>query len=309
MRPYQENRAAIQKIKDQKMADIIDGKKIAEDIKNEVKEETTRLRESRGVTPGLAVVLVGDNPASQSYVKSKGKACDEMGFFSVTERMSVDIPEKDLLAKIHQFNSDKKIHGILVQLPLPKHIDEQKVIESIDPKKDVDGFHPITIGKLVAGLDAFKSCTPAGIQELLLRSGNDPGGKHVVVLGRSNIVGKPVANILLQKQKGANAIVTVAHTGAPDLLPYIKSADILIAAIGKTEMITGEMLKPGVVVIDVGINRVEDPASPKGYRIVGDVHFESAFRVAKAITPVPGGVGLMTVAMLMKNTLKAAQMQ
>jgi methylenetetrahydrofolate dehydrogenase (NADP+) / methenyltetrahydrofolate cyclohydrolase len=298
----------LKEIKDQKMADIIDGKKISEEIKNEVKEEARRLRESRGITPGLAVVLVGDNPASQSYVKSKGKACDEMGFFSVTERMSADISENDLLAKIHQFNSDKKIHGILVQLPLPKHIDEQEVIESIDPKKDVDGFHPMTIGKLVAGLDTFKSCTPAGIQELLLRSGNDPGGKHVVVVGRSNIVGKPVANILLQKQRGANAVVTVAHTGAPTLLPYIKSADILIAAIGKAEMITGEMLKPGVVVIDVGINRVEDPDSPKGYRIVGDVHFESALKVAKAITPVPGGVGLMTVAMLMKNTLKAAQM-
>ncbi len=291
------------------MADIIDGKKIAEEIKNEVKEETRRLKLSKGITPGLAVILVGDNPASQSYVRSKGKACEEMGFTSLTERMPAGVPEPALLAKIDEFNHDPKIHGILVQLPLPKHINEQKVIEGIDPGKDVDGFHPMTIGKLVAGLDTFKSCTPAGIQELLVRSGNDPAGKHVVIVGRSNIVGKPVANILLQKQRGANAIVTVAHTGASDLVPYIKSADILIAAIGKPEMITGAMLKQGVVVIDVGINRVEDPASPKGYRIVGDVHFESAAKVAKAITPVPGGVGLMTVAMLMKNTLKAAQMR
>jgi methylenetetrahydrofolate dehydrogenase (NADP+)/methenyltetrahydrofolate cyclohydrolase len=291
------------------MADIINGKKIAEEIKNEVKEETQRLKQTKGVTPGLAVILVGDNPASQSYVRSKGKACAEMGFYSITERMPADTAEQTLIAKIDGFNRDPNIHGILVQLPLPKHINEQKIIEAIDPQKDVDGFHPMTIGKLVAGLDTFKSCTPAGIQELLVRSGNDPSGKHVVIVGRSNIVGKPVANILLQKQRGANAIVTIAHTGAADLVPYIKSADILIAAIGKPEMITGEMLKPGVVVIDVGINRVEDSTLPKGYRIVGDVHFESASKVAKAITPVPGGVGLMTVAMLMKNTLKAAQMR
>jgi methylenetetrahydrofolate dehydrogenase (NADP+)/methenyltetrahydrofolate cyclohydrolase len=289
------------------MAEIIDGKKISEEIKKEVKEETRRLKETKGIVPGLAVILVGENPASQSYVRSKGKACDEMGFYSITENLPADTPEQVLLAKIGELNGNPKIHGVLVQLPLPKHINEQRVIEAIDPRKDVDGFHPITIGKLVAGLDTFKSCTPAGIQELLIRSGNDPSGKHVVVVGRSNIVGKPIANILLQKQKGANAIVTVAHTGAADLKPYIKSADILIAAIGKPEMITGAMLKEGVVVIDVGINRVEDASSPKGYRIAGDVHFESASKVAKAITPVPGGVGLMTVAMLMKNTLKAAQ--
>jgi methylenetetrahydrofolate dehydrogenase (NADP+) / methenyltetrahydrofolate cyclohydrolase len=289
------------------MADIIDGKKIAEEIKREVKEETQRLKETKGITPGLAVILVGDNPASQSYVKSKGKACTEVGFYSVTELMPADITDEILLKKVDEYNRDPRIHGILVQLPLPKHLNEQKVIEAIDPKKDVDGFHPASIGKLVIGIDTFKSCTPAGIQELLVRSGNDPSGKHVVVVGRSNIVGKPIANILLQKEKGANAIVTVAHTGAPDLSPYIKSADILIAAIGKPEMITGAMLKPGAVVIDVGINRVEDASIPKGYRIVGDVHFESASKVAKAITPVPGGVGLMTVAMLLKNTLKAAK--
>jgi methylenetetrahydrofolate dehydrogenase (NADP+) / methenyltetrahydrofolate cyclohydrolase len=288
------------------MAEIIDGKKIAQDIKREVKEETVRLKERNGVIPGLAVILVGDNPASQSYVKSKGKACEEVGFYSLTEFMPASISEFDLLAKIEEFNRDSNIHGILVQLPLPKHINEQKVIEVIDPRKDVDGFHPMSIGKLVIGLETFKSCTPAGIQELLLRSGNDPSGKHAVVVGRSNIVGKPIANILLQKQPGANAIVTVAHTGTADLVSFIKTADILIAAVGKPEFITGAMLKPGVVIIDVGINRVEDPSSKKGYRIVGDVHFESASKVAKAITPVPGGVGLMTVAMLLKNTLKAA---
>jgi methylenetetrahydrofolate dehydrogenase (NADP+) / methenyltetrahydrofolate cyclohydrolase len=288
------------------MAEIIDGKKIAQDIKREVKEEAARLKEMKGIVPGLAVILVGDNPASQSYVKSKGKACEEIGFYSVTELMPADISEQFLLAKINEFNGDPKIHGLLVQLPLPKHINEQKVIEAIDPRKDVDGFHPMSIGKLVIGLDTFKSCTPAGIQELLVRSGNDPSGKHVVVVGRSNIVGKPIANILLQKQRGANAVVTVAHTGASDLTSYIKSADILIAAIGKPEFITGAMVKPGVVIIDVGINRVPDASLPKGYRIVGDVDFESASNVAKAITPVPGGVGLMTVAMLLKNTLKAA---
>ena len=288
------------------MAEIIDGKKIADDIKNEVKEETQRLKDRTGKVPGLAVILVGDNPASQSYVKSKGNACQQAGFYSVTELMPAETTDELLLKKVDEFNRDPKIHGILVQLPLPKHLNEQKVIEAIDPRKDVDGFHPINIGKLVIGLDTFKSCTPAGIQELLVRSGNDPSGKHVVVVGRSNIVGKPIANILLQKQRGANAVVTVAHTGASDLTSYIKTADILIAAIGRPEFITGEMVKPGVVIIDVGINRVEDSSSPKGYRIVGDVHFASASKVAKAITPVPGGVGLMTVAMLLKNTLKAA---
>jgi len=288
------------------MAEIIDGKIIAEDIKREVKEAAQRLKETKGIVPGLAVILVGDDPASQSYVRSKGKRSEEMGFYSVAERMPADTTEQVLLKKIDDFNRDPKIHGILVQLPLPKHLNEQTVIQAIDPRKDVDGMHPMSIGKLVIGIDTFKPCTPAGIQELLVQSGNDPSGKHVVVVGRSNIVGKPIANILLQKQGGANAVVTVAHTGTSNLTSFIKSADILIAAIGKPEFITGAMVKPGVVIIDVGINRVEDTSSPKGYRIVGDVHFESASKVAKAITPVPGGVGLMTVAMLMKNTLKAA---
>ena len=289
------------------MAEIIDGKKFAEDIKREVFEETKKLKEVKGITPGLAVILVGENSASESYVRTKGKVSEEMGFYSFTDRLPAETSEQTLLAKIDQYNHDPRIHGILVQLPLPKHINEQKIIEAIDPRKDVDGFHPMSIGKLVIGLDTFKSCTPAGIQEMLIRSGNDPAGKHVVVVGRSNIVGKPIANMLLQKQRGANAVVTIAHTGADDLSKYTKIADILIAAIGKPEAIHGQMLKDGVVVIDVGINRVDDPSKPKGYRIVGDVHFESAFKKAKAITPVPGGVGLMTVAMLMKNTLKAAK--
>ncbi len=289
------------------MAEIIDGKKLAEDIRREVREETENLKSARGITPGLAFILVGDNPASQSYVKSKEKACGEAGFYSMTERMPADTTESALLEKVRRFNEDPKIHGLLVQLPLPKHINESRVIEAIDPKKDVDGFHPYNVGKLMIGEDTLKPCTPAGIQEMLVRSGNDPSGKHVVIVGRSNIVGKPIANILFQKQAGANAVVTVAHTGAKDLSVYTKSAEILIAAIGKPRFVTGAMLKQGVVVIDVGINRVPDAAAKNGYRIVGDVDFDSASKVAKAITPVPGGVGLMTVAMLLKNTLKAAK--
>jgi methylenetetrahydrofolate dehydrogenase (NADP+)/methenyltetrahydrofolate cyclohydrolase len=289
------------------MAEIIDGKKIAEEIKREVKDATDRLKKINGVTPGLAFVLVGENPASQSYVKSKGKACEEMGFYSVTEKLPATTSQNELLKLVQRFNNDPKIHGLLVQLPLPKHISEQAIIEAVNPAKDVDGFHPINVGKLVIGEECLKPCTPAGIQELLVRSGNDPSGKHVVVVGRSNIVGKPIANILLQKQSGANAVVTIAHTGSKDIAKFTRQADIVIAAIGKAEAITGEMLKEGCVVIDVGINRVEDSSNPKGYRIVGDVHFESAAKKAKAITPVPGGVGPMTIAMLMQNTLKAAE--
>jgi methylenetetrahydrofolate dehydrogenase (NADP+)/methenyltetrahydrofolate cyclohydrolase len=288
-------------------ATIIDGKQIAEAIKREVKEETEALKRTRGITPGLAFIIVGDNPASQSYVRSKGKACAEMGFHSVTEALPADCPEERLLSLVQRFNRDAAIHGLLVQLPLPKHINEQKVIEAIDFRKDVDGFHPVNVGRLVIGLPCLRPCTPAGVQELLIRSGNDPAGKHVVVAGRSNIVGKPVMNILLQKQRGANAVVTIAHTGGGDLGRYIREADILVAAIGKPEAITGSMLKEGCVVIDVGINRIPDAASKSGSRIVGDVHFASASLVASAITPVPGGVGVMTIAMLMKNTLLSAQ--
>lgn len=286
---------------------IIDGRKVADEIRQEIKSETVRLKQKQGITPALAFILVGDNPASQSYVKMKGKGCDEVGFRSITEKLSPDATESDLLRLIDRFNRDKTVHGILVQLPLPRHIDEGKIIASIDQRKDVDGFHPVNVGRLVTGQDGFKPCTPAGVQELLIRSGNDPGGKHVVIVGRSNIVGKPLANILMQKQKGANAVVTIAHTGAKNISVFTKEADILVAAIGKPEFIKADMVKRGVVVIDVGINRVEDQSAKNGCRIVGDVHFASVSQVASAITPVPGGVGPMTIAMVLRNTLHSAQ--
>lgn len=285
---------------------IIDGKVISAQIKSEVKAAAEKLKSEKGITPGLAFILVGENPASQSYVKSKGKACDDLGFYSITERVPASISETELLAMVERFNKDEKIHGLLVQLPLPKHIDEQKVIEAISPEKDVDGFHPASVGKMMIGIDTFYSCTPYGITELLKRYKIDPSGKHVVVVGRSNIVGKPIANMLVQKKEWANAVVTIAHTAAKDLSYYTKQADILIAAIGKPKAVTKEMVKPGAVVIDVGINRIDDPSSKTGTRLVGDVDFENVKDIASAITPVPGGVGLMTIAMLMVNTLKAA---
>jgi methylenetetrahydrofolate dehydrogenase (NADP+)/methenyltetrahydrofolate cyclohydrolase len=273
-------------------ATIIDGKQIAGTIKEEVRSGTERLWHERGVRPGLGFILVGDNAASQSYVRSKGTACGELGLYSVTEQLPGTTPEEVLLGLIRAWNADPVLHGILVQLPLPKHINEQRVIEAIDPRKDVDGFHPVNVGRLVIGLECLKPCTP---------------GKHVVVVGRSNIVGKPVANILLQKAAGANAIVTVAHTGTQNIARYTRDADVVIAAIGKAESITGDMLKPGCVVIDVGINRIPDPSTKTGSRMVGDVHFLSASAIASAISPVPGGVGPMTIAMLMRNTLLAAE--
>ncbi len=288
-------------------ATLIDGKAFAADIRSEVKSQSEALRRERGTIPGLAFILVGEDPASQSYVRSKGKACEEMGFHSVTERLPATAAQDDVLACVRRFNADRSIHGILVQLPLPGHIHEQTVIEAIDYRKDVDGLHPVNMGRLVLGLDCLRPCTPEGVQELLLRSGHDPAGKHVVVVGRSNIVGKPVLNILLQKRRGANAVVTIAHTGAADLSAYVREADILVAAIGKPGAIHGSMLKPGCVVIDVGINRIPDPSSRTGSRIIGDVHFPSAVEVASAITPVPGGVGPMTIALLMRNTLRAAR--
>jgi len=288
------------------MATIIDGKKISTEILAEVKLATEKLKRERNITPGLAFIIVGENPASLSYVKSKGKACDEMGFFSLTEKLPAETSEEHLLHLIERLNRSEKIHGILVQLPLPKHISEEKIIEAIDFRKDVDGFHPVNIGKLVAGQKCFLPCTPAGIYELLVRSKIETSGKHVVVVGRSNIVGKPIANILLQKHSG-NSIVTIVHTGANDISYFTKQADILIAAIGKANFITKEMVKQNAVVIDVGINRVEDSTAKSGYKIVGDVDFENVKNIASAITPVPGGVGPMTIAMLMKNTLEAAK--
>jgi methylenetetrahydrofolate dehydrogenase (NADP+)/methenyltetrahydrofolate cyclohydrolase len=287
-------------------ARLIDGRAIAAQIKAEVRGAAVELRTSRGIVPGLAFILVGNDPGSEVYVRSKGKACDEMGFRSVTERRPATLREEELLELIRAFNADPSIHGILVQLPLPPHIDEQRVIEAIDFRKDVDGFHPVNAGKLVLGLPCLRPCTPAGILELLARSGNDPGGKHAVVVGRSNIVGKPVVNMLMQKRPGANAAVTAVHTGVKDIASFVKQADIVVAAMGRPRSITGAMLKPGCVVIDVGMNRIPDPAAKNGTRLVGDVDFASALEVASAITPVPGGVGLMTIAMLMKNTLEAA---
>ncbi len=284
---------------------IIDGKKIAQDIRNELKTDIEKLKTSGKDIPGLVAILVGENPASQIYVKNKAKACEEIGMKAKTEKYPADMKEGELLSLIESYNNNREYHGILVQLPLPGHINEDKVIEAVSPKKDVDGFHPISVGNLVIGKPAFRSCTPAGIQELLIRYNIETKGKHVVVLGRSNIVGKPIANILLQKKEFANSIVTVCHSAAPDVSYYIKQADILIAAIGSANFVKDNMVKEGVVVIDVGINRVEDKSAKKGYRVVGDVDFNEVSKKASFITPVPGGVGPMTIAMLLKNTYEA----
>ena len=286
-------------------AKIISGAEIAEQIRQELRKDIASLKE-KGVTPGLAVVLVGEDPASQSYVRMKGKACEELGLFSQTIVKPADTSEEELLALIDSLNADPRIHGILVQLPLPKHIDENKVILRIDPNKDVDGFHPINVGKMLIGEPGFLPCTPHGIQEMLIRSGVDPEGKHVVVVGRSNIVGKPVAAILVQKRKGANATVTIAHSRTRDLASITRSADILVAAMGSPQFIKADMVREGAVVIDVGSNRIDDPSAKRGYRWVGDVDFEAVKEKASAITPVPGGVGPMTIVMLMKNTVLSA---
>ncbi len=282
---------------------LLDGKLTSQQIKNEIKNEVILLKEKTGKVPGLVTILVGDNPASKVYVSSKHKGCEEVGFLSISEKLPADITQNQLLDVIYQYNENHTINGILVQLPLPKHIDENKVIEAILPSKDVDGFHPMNVGNLVIGRECFKSCTPAGIQELLKRYKIETSGKHVVVVGRSNIVGKPIANIMLQKQEFANSIVTVCHTAAKDLSYYTKQADILIAAIGKPNVITADMVKDGAVVIDVGINSVEDKNTEKGYKLVGDVDFENVAPKSAYITPVPGGVGPMTIAMLLQNTL------
>ncbi|MGA2298895.1 MAG: bifunctional methylenetetrahydrofolate dehydrogenase/methenyltetrahydrofolate cyclohydrolase FolD [FCB group bacterium] len=285
---------------------IIDGKVISAQIKAELKEKTDKLISQKGIRPGLAVLLVGDNPASVSYVASKEKACQALGFKSVVKRVPAETREEEVLNTVHEWNIDPTIHGILVQMPLPQHIDESKVILSVLPNKDVDGFHPENFGRLVIGLPGFVSCTPAGIMELLIRYNIQTSGKHVVVLGRSNIVGKPIANLLYQKNPHANAIVTICHTGADDITYYTKQADILIAAMGVPLLIKKEHVKEGSVIIDVGINRVEDKSKEKGYKLVGDVDYESVFDKVSAITPVPGGVGLMTIAMLLSNTYKSA---
>lgn len=291
------------------MAIIIDGKKISEEIKSELKIKTEQLLAETGIKPGLAVLLVGENPASKVYVSSKEKSCLALGYNSWVRRESETISEQEVLDIVNNWNNDDTVHGILVQLPLPKHIDEQKVIMAISPRKDVDGFHPESFGRLVIGLPGFISCTPAGIMEMIKRYKIETKGKHVVVVGRSNIVGKPVANLFYQKKEYANAVVTICHTGTKDISYYTRQADILIAAVGVPKMIKADDVKEGVVVIDVGINRIDDPSTEKGYRLVGDVDYESVFPKASAITPVPGGVGLMTIAMLMDNTFKSASNQ
>ncbi|MGB9771163.1 MAG: bifunctional methylenetetrahydrofolate dehydrogenase/methenyltetrahydrofolate cyclohydrolase FolD [Candidatus Kapaibacteriota bacterium] len=288
------------------MALLIDGKVVASEILKEIKEKTDELKSKKGITPGLALLLVGDNPASKVYVNSKRKACQDLGFYSIVEHLPEDTPEELVLELIDQWNNDPQINGILVQLPLPKHINELKTTLRIKPSKDVDGFHPENFGRLVIGLPGFRPCTPAGIVELIKYYNIETTGKHAVVVGRSNIVGKPIANMLYQKAPYANAIVTICHTATKDLRQFTKLADILIVAAGKPQFITKDFVKDGVVVIDVGINRIEDPNAPKGYRLAGDVDFESVEPKSFAITPVPGGVGPMTIAMLMKNTYLSA---
>ncbi|MCH2189908.1 MAG: bifunctional methylenetetrahydrofolate dehydrogenase/methenyltetrahydrofolate cyclohydrolase [Gammaproteobacteria bacterium] len=286
---------------------IIDGKKIAAEIRSEAKDEASELI-SKGVQPCLVVVLVGEDPASKAYVGSKVKACTETGIKSIKITHAADVSEAALMQEIDRLNADESVHGILVQLPLPKHMDEDAVTERIDPSKDVDGFHPENVGKLSIGIDCLTPCTPTGIPEMIVRSGIEMSGKHAVVIGRSNIVGKPMMSLLVQKGNKANCTVTCCHSGTKDLSYHTQQADILIAAIGVPEFVKANMVKPGATVIDVGINRVEDTSKAKGYKLVGDVDFADVEPVAGAITPVPGGVGPMTVAMLMKNTVKAARM-
>ena len=289
-------------------AEIISGTVVAEQIRSELKVKVQELKK-KGINPGVVFVRVGEDPASVSYVTGKGKAAEELGILSETIVLPVDTPEQNLLDLVHKLNKDPKFHGILVQLPVPKQIDADKVLNAIDPEKDVDGFHPVNVGRLLIGDPYFMPCTPHGVQELLVRSGNSPEGKHVVICGRSNIVGKPVMAILIQKQKGANATVTMVHTGTKDMAKITRQADILIAAMGKPQVITADMVKEGVVVIDVGVNRIPDATKKSGFRLVGDSDFEAIKEKAKAITPVPGGVGPMTITMLMVNTVRAAEQQ
>jgi len=292
------------------MAMIIDGKKVSEEIRNEVKEDVLDLKKTRNLVPGLAVVLVGDDPASAIYVRNKKKGCEELGIRSYEYTLSSDTSEEKLLALVDELNRNSDVNGILVQLPLPKHINEEKVINSIDPLKDVDGFHPVNVGKIVIGDDdCFCPCTPFGIQELIARTDPNIKGKHLVVVGRSNIVGKPIANMMVQKNDRANCIVTVCHTAAKDIGYYTKQADILVVAAGRPNTVTADMVKDGVMVIDVGTNRIPHPDDSSKTKLVGDVDFEGVSKKASAITPVPGGVGPMTITMLLKNTVKACRLQ
>ena len=288
-------------------AKIIDGRALAADLRAQIAAGVAGLKAEKGVTPGLAVILVGDNPASVSYVTAKEKACADVGIASREIRLAADVSEEELLRHIAELNRDPAIHGLLVQLPLPKGFSEKKVIYAIAPEKDVDGFTPVNVGKMLIGDDCFLPCTPHGILKLVETAGMDVSGRHVVVIGRSNIVGKPVAALFARKGKGANATVTLCHTGTPDVARHTREADVVVVAAGRPKTLTGDMLKPGAVVIDVGVNRVPDAAAPKGYRLVGDADFDSCAAVASAITPVPGGVGPMTITMLLWNTLEAAR--
>ena len=288
------------------MTTIIDGKKISAEIKTELKEETKILKE-KGIVPQLALLLVGNDAASEIYVNNKHKFCNEIGVKSIIERQPENITEKEILQIINNWNQDRNINGILVQLPLPKHIDETKILLAIHPSKDVDGFHPENVGRLVTGLPCYIPCTPNGIYELLKRYNIDTSGKHIVVVGRSNIVGKPIANLLVQKMPNANAIVTICHSATKNISDYTRLADIVIVAIGVPEFIKSDDVKEGAVIIDVGINRISDTSSPKGSRVVGDVDYNSVLEKVSAITPVPGGVGPMTIAMLLQNTIRSAK--
>ncbi|MBQ6338531.1 MAG: bifunctional 5,10-methylene-tetrahydrofolate dehydrogenase/5,10-methylene-tetrahydrofolate cyclohydrolase [Kiritimatiellae bacterium] len=288
-------------------ATVIDGKKLAAETRAEIAAGVAALKAERGVTPGLAVILVGENPASVSYVTAKEKAAREAGMYSREIRLPAGASEAEVLAQVRALDDDPAIHGILVQLPLPKGISEKKVIDAIAPEKDVDGFTPVNVGKMLIGDDCFLPCTPHGILKLIETAGMDVSGKHAVVIGRSNIVGKPVAVLLARKGPHANATVTLCHTGTPDIAAYTRTADVVVVAAGRPNTLTGDMLKPGAVVIDVGVNRVLDATKPKGYRLCGDADYESCAAVASAITPVPGGVGPMTITMLLWNTLEAAR--
>ena len=288
-------------------ANIIDGRKLAAGLRAQIAAGVAELKAEKGVAPGLAVILVGDNPASVSYVTAKERACADVGIVSRELRLAANVPEEELLARIAELNHDPAIHGILVQLPLPKGLSEKKVIYAIAPEKDVDGFTPVNVGKMLIGDDCFLPCTPHGLLKLVEAAGMDVSGKHVVVIGRSNIVGKPVAALFARKGRGANATVTLCHTGTPDIARHTREADVVVVAAGRPKTLTGDMLKPGAVVIDVGVNRVPDPSATKGYRLVGDADFESCAAVASAITPVPGGVGPMTITMLLWNTLESAR--
>ena len=288
-------------------ATLLDGKALASTLRADIAAQVATLKAAHGITPGLGVILIGADPASLSYVTAKEKACEEAGMYSQTLRIPAETTQDEALALIAAMNADPRIHGILVQLPLPKHIDETAVTNAIIPEKDVDGFTPVNVGRMVIGETCFLPCTPHGIIQMLISAGVETSGKHAVVVGRSNIVGKPVAHLLMRKAKGGNATVTVCHTGTKDLAAFTRQADILVVAAGRPATVTGDMIKPGAVVIDVGVNRIPDATKKNGFRLVGDVDFDTAAEVASLITPVPGGVGPMTITMLLYNTLESAR--